>query len=430
MFRHSDNVKSMFTYIAIILWAVIIISVGTVAIYKKVKNLTYQDLCPEYFQAQYAYVVDKSGNGIDSVLVTMKDNSNFNKIYQSFTDKDGRFLLFNDFYSFSLYRTPISYELQLFIDGYSDTVIYTFKKNRICHFEKVSGPDTIRITPDKEKYDHVIPVIKSKNDSCYKTITANSIIQNLDSCLILSGMSVINSDTFRINLIDRADNGFKNKEMVSIVVDCNADGKIDYRKGSMEYFETASRPIILGEYSFMIDRFSENGKYMLLKYLRFLEKPYNPKTEDSFIENLKLPVTSVISVNDIMKNNDYLILYFLSDNYPDIVKSKEIKTLLHLMNKGLGKTEIIGINRSRSNRILNEQKIVDEAKGWEGPVVMQLRNEMEKEIICINRNRKILYRGIPNRKAVQTIWESESEKLKETALKKFDSMQSSIQIVK
>lgn len=426
----TENLKTVAAYTAVLLWAIIMISIGATVIYKKIKNLTGQDLCPEYFQSQYAYVVDESGNGLDSVLVTMKDNSNFNKLYQSFTDKDGKFLLFNDFYSFSLYRTPISYELQLFIDGYSDTVIYTFKKERICHFEKVSGPDTIRIVPKKGKYDHVITIIEDSADSYYCGKNSDHIIPDHDSCMILSGKAVINTDTFHVTLMDRARNSFKNKDKVAIVVDCNNDGKIDFRKGSLEYFETASRPITMGDYSFMIDRFSENGKDLLLKYLRFLEKPIHSKTEGSIIENLELPVTSVITINDILEENEYLILYFLSDNYPDIFKNKQIKSLLLLMNNQLGKTEIIGINRNRSKSFFKDQKVIDEAQGWEGPFVVQFHNELYSEIICMDRNRKIIYRGAPNRNAVETIWESQSRTLKELALTEFDSKQSSIQMLK
>ncbi|MFW6221147.1 MAG: hypothetical protein ACOC4C_01670 [Fibrobacterota bacterium] len=100
-------------------------------------------------------IYDRRGRGMDSVLVTLKDISNVNTIYSTFTDSEGRFTLFNDFYSFSLYDTPINFEMYVFVNGYADTLLYAFQKKRICHFEKVSGPDTIRIIPHKSKYRHV-----------------------------------------------------------------------------------------------------------------------------------------------------------------------------------------------------------------------------------------------------------------------------------
>lgn len=106
-------------------------------------KITYNDISPNYHSFHKAYVVDHEGNGIDSVAVFLKDNSNFNLIYRTFTDSSGMFELFNDFHSYTLLNTPTSFELHMYIKGVRDTIIYKFKKHRLTHFKKVSGPDSI-----------------------------------------------------------------------------------------------------------------------------------------------------------------------------------------------------------------------------------------------------------------------------------------------
>lgn len=108
-------------------------------------NVTYADISPDYHSFQKAYIVDDNGIGIDSVAVFLKDNSNYNLIYKTFTDSLGQFELFNDFQSFALLNTPTSFELHTYFKGVKDTIIYKFKKHRLTHFKKVDGPDTIVI---------------------------------------------------------------------------------------------------------------------------------------------------------------------------------------------------------------------------------------------------------------------------------------------
>ncbi|NLE00552.1 MAG: carboxypeptidase regulatory-like domain-containing protein [Fibrobacter sp.] len=122
---------------------VVILSIAFIVLRKTFTTLSLDDICPNYFQTQYGWVTDSSGNPLDSVSVTLYDNSRLNVIYRTFTDQNGRFELFNDFGSFALHELPFSYELHVSFDGQADSIIYKFKRYKICHFKKVSGPDTI-----------------------------------------------------------------------------------------------------------------------------------------------------------------------------------------------------------------------------------------------------------------------------------------------
>lgn len=125
----------------------LLVTLSVTVITKTWKHMQLNDICPDYYSELYAYIVDQNRKPIDSVTVTLKDNSNFNVIYRTFTDKAGKFVLFNDFSSFALYNIPFSFELQISFHGYQDTVKYKFEKYRVCHFRKVEGPDTIVLTP-------------------------------------------------------------------------------------------------------------------------------------------------------------------------------------------------------------------------------------------------------------------------------------------
>ncbi len=106
-------------------------------------NMRLSTICPDYFTYEYAYVVDEKGRGIDSVAVSLWDNSNIHLVYRTFTDSTGRFVLFHDLGSFTLPNIPLSYFLNVSFEGWNDTIRYSFERNRICHFRKIDGPDTI-----------------------------------------------------------------------------------------------------------------------------------------------------------------------------------------------------------------------------------------------------------------------------------------------
>ncbi len=146
--------------VSVFLIPVLIISL---AVFSKTWNRTrLNDICPDYHSELYAWIVDKSGNGIDSVSVTLKDNANYNLIYRTFTDSTGKFILFNDFGSFALYNMPFSYELQVFYNGYTDTVLYKFQRYRFCHFRKTDGPDTIVLDPSNDNQKQIITEYRKK----------------------------------------------------------------------------------------------------------------------------------------------------------------------------------------------------------------------------------------------------------------------------
>lgn len=131
------------------LFIITTLGISFFAVKTAVKNFKYRDLCPDYFSSLQAFVVGPDGKGMDSVSVTLRDNSNINSIYRTFTDSSGRFTLFNDFNTFALYETPFTYYLFVALNGHQDTIRYKFRRYRVCHFEKVEGPDTIVFDPFK-----------------------------------------------------------------------------------------------------------------------------------------------------------------------------------------------------------------------------------------------------------------------------------------
>jgi hypothetical protein len=146
----TKNRSIFLVVLVVVLLALAIIVVITYsAVNKTYSELRLDDICPDYFSTQYVYVVDKNINALDSIPVTLRDNSNLNVIYNTFTDSTGRFALFNDFSSFALSNLPFSYELHVSFNGHTDSLVYKFKRYRICHFRKVSGPDTIIINDKK-----------------------------------------------------------------------------------------------------------------------------------------------------------------------------------------------------------------------------------------------------------------------------------------
>lgn len=128
---------------AALIFIIPVLIIGLTVLHKTWKHMRLSDICPDYASEQYAWIVDESGKGIDSVSVVLKDNANFNLVYRTFTDSTGRFVLFNDFGSFALHNLPFSYELQVSFKDYKDTIMYKFKRYRFCHFSKTDGPDTI-----------------------------------------------------------------------------------------------------------------------------------------------------------------------------------------------------------------------------------------------------------------------------------------------
>lgn len=145
-FKVKRNKVNIIALSLILVFMLFIMLLTFVVIKTLIQNITYNDISPNYHSFYNAYVVDQNGEGIDSVAVFLKDNSNFNLIYRTFTDSTGRFELFNDFNSFALLNTPTSFELHTYFKGVADTTIYKFKKYRVTHFKKVAGPDTIKIS--------------------------------------------------------------------------------------------------------------------------------------------------------------------------------------------------------------------------------------------------------------------------------------------
>lgn len=142
---------------ALALFALPILGIGAYVIRNFALDFSHRDICPDYYSYQHAYVVDSTGRGLDSVAVTMWDNATFNVLYRTFTDSTGRFTLFNDFFSFAVHESPMTYETHVVYHGRADTILYKFERYNVCHFRRTEGPDSIVLDPGRI-YPHVLPL--------------------------------------------------------------------------------------------------------------------------------------------------------------------------------------------------------------------------------------------------------------------------------
>lgn len=149
----DGKIKDIVLLCLVVMMVVLALGLGFFAVRNFLVNLKYGDISPAYLQRQYAFVVDSSARGVDSVAVTLRDFHNFMTIYQTFTDSTGKFELFNDFSSHRLSAaSPVTFELYVTIGDYKDTIQYSFKKYRVGHFKKVSGPDSIVVDPSRKNF--------------------------------------------------------------------------------------------------------------------------------------------------------------------------------------------------------------------------------------------------------------------------------------
>jgi len=64
------------TLIFIVVFLALILIIGGAAIKTTLTNLKYRSICPDYFSSLDAFIVGPDGTGLDSISVTLRDNSN------------------------------------------------------------------------------------------------------------------------------------------------------------------------------------------------------------------------------------------------------------------------------------------------------------------------------------------------------------------
>ncbi|MBN1578600.1 MAG: hypothetical protein JW913_18700 [Chitinispirillaceae bacterium] len=513
-------------------------------------NMRLSTICPDYFSYEYAYVVDERGRGLDSAAVALRDNSNINMIYRTFTDHNGRFVLFHDFGSFALSKIPFSYFLYVSVEGWNDTIQYTFEKYRACHFRKKDGPDTIvcdrgarsklilrlgqaaRITVDtgygfipfeeialserlpggvaaKLPFDKVfyttipaggssiafavVPVrdyrvlegegllltegiyyyldrdgnrdlgneqpqpfagpgesggagiadctvrtcrtidsvrigstwclldlqLRSmdrrqpllrfrRNDALLGTVVLKSAGNAVDIAGAApagpAGEAVVDSAKYKIFLWDHRGLNYSDRSAVVLGIDRNNDGKFDSREGSGELYEHARGRIALGGMSFVIDTIAPDGLRLFCSDIKQGEEKPAEAMTGKWVNDFTASATCPVSLYRECGAHRYVVLYFFEGTAADFMEAPEIGSFISLMRGQLGPTRIIGINRRPTGELYGKEPVINENRGWHGPLVRRFHNHRTEEIVCLDAAATIVYRGEVDAGAISAVW--------------------------
>lgn len=504
----------------------LILIIGGIVIKTAMVNLRYRNICPDYFASLDAFIVGPDGTGLDSISVTLRDNSNINCLYQTFTDKNGRFTLFNDFNSFALYETPFTYYLYVSAGGKQDTIRYKFRRYRTCHFEKVEGPDTIifnryegrdilltlrnvsrkklsAISDDlpfnttalserppiylkkaftgwntilygsiriDEKYAVTAAMRGPQNSTDFSNIAVYYVIdKDLDSDLnderpvkwfvigddpepdckvrtcftdenvisdgtlfnfsmrlrgfdtevplldirsedVLCGEYQFHQKKLTAMLWNRQMCGFKNWRSLSLGLDLDENGSIDFTEGSEEMFENLSRYIVIDSTTIRIDTIIGNGITLrgtsmplpAMKYTSVTIGDMAPPVAGYYKEEFNLFRT--------LSENDIVILYFFEGNTEVFMSEELLHTTVEELEKQFNRVQLIGINRSVSGQPWCKVPVIEENRGWNGPIVRAFHNSRDRELVCIDSTGTIILRGVPGNELLEKFKESASRR--------------------
>ncbi|MBN1758301.1 MAG: hypothetical protein JW863_08290 [Chitinispirillaceae bacterium] len=508
------------TFLVVLALVVIGVLAGTILVARNTYlSMRLSSLCPDYFSYEYAWIVDENGKGMDSVAVTMSDNSNVNLIYRTFTDSIGRFVLFHDFGSFALYKMPFSYFLYVSANGWSDTVCYTFERYRVCHFRKVAGPDTIVFNAAARssgslRVEHAVRV---RGDSCFtfapyercalsrhrptwlretlpydtvfygslrygeavvgfavmpihryrvleetKTIltegtwycidrdgdhdlsdempvlfreggdcsvagcrAVDSIERDIGWCTYdlevrrpkgksplvsyrradaIKGLLMVDSIRYPVLLWDRRCMGYGDLSSIVLAVDRNGDGVFDTREGSVELYEHCRGRITFDSSSIRIDTITPDGLRLFCSDFQHTGETPSAAVVGGWTDNFTAAASCPLSLYQECAANRYVLLCFFEGVAQQTMSAPELSLLLTLMREQLGSTRLIGINRRSIGALYTEEPVINENRGWDGPLVRQFHNHRDWEIICLDAEGTIVYRGEIGPSAVTGIW--------------------------
>ncbi|MBN1308321.1 MAG: hypothetical protein JXA18_10420 [Chitinispirillaceae bacterium] len=510
----------------LILIAAVMITVAVIVGRITWANMRLSTICPDYFSYEYAYVVDEQGRGIDSAAISLWDNSNINMIYRTFTDHNGRFVLFHDFGSFALSRIPFSYFLYVSVEGWSDTIRYSFEKYRVCHFRKKDGPDTIVCNLDRRSkltlrleqattviidtgysfvsYDEfalsnrvptgvtanlpfdtlfltTLPIGSSRiaiavapirdyrimkdkaglltegtwywidrdadnnlddeqpapffdrNEGGGKDCTAGTC-RVIDSVTIgavryfldlqlrgldrprpllrfrradaLRGMATVDSSRYALLLWDHRCVNYAGLSSVMLGIDRNNDGHFDGREGSRELYEHACGRIVFDTLSFVIDTIPPDGLRLFCSDIKQGNELPSEAMIGTWAEDFKASAACPVSLYHECGEHRYVVLYFFEGPAADFMEAPEINTFIALMRAQLGPTRIIGINRRPTGALYSRELVINESRGWRGPLVRRFHNHRTEEIVCLDNTATIVYRGTVGIGAITEIWKS------------------------
>ena len=514
----SSRPFMVFFITALVLFITVVMAGTVIVVRNAYLNMRLSSICPDYFSYEYAYVVDENGKGIDSVAVTLRDNSNINLIYRTFTDSTGRFVLFHDFGSFALYDMPFSYFLYVSAEGWTDTVRYSFERYRLCHFRKKEGPDTIVFNPGNRSvlslqlerasrqfidsgfafsafadvalsvrrpaavgssldfdtvYYSALPVGGAQvgfavvpiggytirtgkkdllTEGTYYLLDRNNdgsltdetpvrfsgtdctvgTCRAADSVMVKSrwyhlnlqlhrgkgvppqlryrradaikGYAAVDSLHYTVLLWDPYCTDYSDRSKVLFCIDRNGDGSFDSREGSSEVYENCRGTVAFDSVSMRIDTISSDGLRIFCSAIRRGVQLPSEAAVGTWTDNFSAAATCPLSLYRECAANRYVVLYFFEGMSISAMEAADISTLIMLMRDQLGAVRLIGINRHSAGELYTVEPVINENRGWDGPLVRQFHNHREREIICLDAGSTIIYRGTAGRDAITALW--------------------------
>lgn len=215
---------------------------------------------------------------------------------------------------------------------------------------------------------------------------------------------VVDSTAYPVFLWDRAGCDYTDPGKVIFGIDLNRDGMIEGYEGNRELYEHVRGRIVLDSVSFRIDTITSDGLRVYCSDVRKgRETPFEASV-GTWMKDFDAIASSPVSLYKVCAAQRYTILYFFSGNSKQQLEQPEITTLLTLMQEQLGKTEIIGINRRVTGDTYCDKIVINENRGWEGPLVQRFHNHRETEIVCLDDAATVVYRGEIGPSAIKAIW--------------------------
>jgi hypothetical protein len=214
----------------------------------------------------------------------------------------------------------------------------------------------------------------------------------------------IDSTAYKVFLWDRAGCDYSDPGKVIFGIDLNHDGKIAGYEGSRELFEQVRGRIVLDTVSFRIDTITPDGLRLYCSDVRRGSGTPFEASVGSWVKDFDAIASCPVSLYKVCAAQRYTVLYFFSGNSRRQMEQAEITTLLTLMEEQLGKTEIIGINRRVTGDPYCDKMVINENRGWEGPLVHRFHNHRETEIVCLDDAATVVYRGETGPSAIKAIW--------------------------
>jgi hypothetical protein len=217
---------------------------------------------------------------------------------------------------------------------------------------------------------------------------------------VLCGEFVFNSKKIIAMLWDRDISGFRNWKNISLGLDLDYNGSVDFNEGSSELFENLVSYIVIDTTTIRIDTITENGLTVrgtkmpipFAKRASVAVRDMAPSATGFYKEEFNLFKTC--------SQNDIVILYFFEGNAHDYMSEEVLHKTIADIEQRFNRVLLIGVNRKVTGIPYCKVPVIDENQGWNGPIVRAFHNSKDRELVCIDSTGTIVARGAPGDESV------------------------------